>query len=109
MRRKICILVLLALFALLLIFVSGGLAAHPNYISDGLQVSYINVGQGDAALIRDSGGFDVVIDGGRVAAGPTVVAYLRQQGVDDIDVLVASHADADHIGGLIEVLKMADI
>jgi competence protein ComEC len=74
-----------------------------------LQVSYINVGQGDSALIQDSNGFDVLIDGGRTSAGPTVVAYLRNQGVDDIDVMVASHADSDHIGGLIDVLEMTDI
>jgi len=35
---------------------------------------------------------------GKLAAGPTVVAYIREQGVDDIEVMVASHADSDHIG-----------
>ena len=77
--------------------------------SASLQVSFIDVGQGDSALIQDSSGFDVLIDGGRTSAGPTVVAYLRGQGVDDIDVMIASHADSDHIGGLIDVLEMDDI
>jgi beta-lactamase superfamily II metal-dependent hydrolase len=47
-----------------------------------IQVSFINVGQGDSALIQDGNGFDVLIDGGKASAGPTVVAYIREQGVD---------------------------
>jgi competence protein ComEC len=73
------------------------------------RVAFINVGQGDSALLSDGMGFDVLIDGGKPAAGPTVVAYLRQQGVADVDVMVASHGDADHIGGLIDVLALNDI
>ena len=37
------------------------------------------------------------------------MAYLRDRGIDDVDVMVASHADSDHIGGLIDVLEMDDI
>ncbi len=72
-------------------------------------VTFINVGQGDAALLRDGAGFDVLIDGGRTSAGSTVLDTLRAQGVPDLDVLVASHADADHVGGLIDVLQADDI
>lgn len=74
-----------------------------------LQVSFIDVGQGDAVLIRDLAGFDALIDGGMATAGPTVVAYLRQQGIDSIEVMLATHADADHIGGLVDVLQLSDI
>ena len=61
---------------LLLTVIIGSAAPEQN-----LQISYINVGQGDSALIRDSSGFNVLIDGGKTSAGPTVVAYLRAQGV----------------------------
>ncbi len=74
-----------------------------------VEVSFIDVGQGDSALIHDDNNFDVLIDGGIRSAGPTVVAYIREQSIDDIEVMVASHADADHIGGLIDVLQAADI
>jgi competence protein ComEC len=77
--------------------------------SSTLRVSFINVGQGDAALIQDHNGFDILIDGGLKGAGPTVVAYLREQGIDELEVMVASHADSDHIGGLIKVLEAEDI
>ena len=71
--------------------------------------TFIDVGQGDAALLRDGEGFDVLIDGGKTSAGPTVLAVLRSLGITELDVMVASHADADHIGGLIDVLEADDI
>lgn len=73
------------------------------------QVAFIDVGQGDAILLRDGAGFDVLVDGGRPSAGPAVLAYLRETGVDDLEALVATHADQDHIGGLITVLEATDI
>ena len=48
-----------------------------------LRVTFIDVGQGDSILLRDGTGFDVLIDGGKKSAGETVLAYLRQTGVDD--------------------------
>ena len=70
-----------------------------------LQVIYINVGQGDSAVLRDANGFTLLIDGGRTSAGPAVVAALNNLGITTIDVMLASHADSDHIGGLISVLQ----
>ena len=49
------------------------------------------------------------MDGGVRSAGPIIAEYLRDEGVRQIDVLVASHPDSDHIGGLITVLEMDDI
>ena len=97
---------------LLLILITGAilLSANTSFAnSNSLRVSYIDVGQGDAILLSDSNGFDILIDGGRASAGPTVVAYIREQAIDDIDVMIASHAHADHIGGLIDVLEASDI
>lgn len=70
-----------------------------------LQVSFIDVRQGDSAWLHASDGTDILIDGGPEAAGPTVVAHLQQAGIDDIDVLVLSHGGADRVGGLIDVLQ----
>jgi competence protein ComEC len=81
------------------------LASPSRSQGNNLRVSFINVGQGDSALLQDSNQEEVLIDGGPVSAGPTVVAYLKSQSVQDIDVIVASHNDADHIGGLIDVLN----
>jgi competence protein ComEC len=105
MRRSIILAGLVSVALLLALSFTAGLAAPTGP----LHVSFIDVGQGDSALIHDADGFDVLIDGGPPAAGPTVVAYLRQQGLGDVDVMLATHADADHIGGLIDVLAANDI
>jgi len=76
-------------------------------LSNLLQVSYIDVGQGDSIWLHASDGTDILIDGGPRSAGPTVVAYLQEGGIDDIEVVVLSHGDADHVGGLIDVLRSA--
>ncbi len=73
-----------------------------------LTAHWIDVGQGDAAWLRLPAGeedpVDILVDGGAPAAGPTVAAYLREHGVDALDLVVATHDDADHIGGLPAVL-----
>jgi competence protein ComEC len=69
-----------------------------------LSVYFLNVGQGDATYIKTAAGDDILIDGGKNEAGPVVVDYLHQLGVDDLEVMIATHPDADHIGGLDTVL-----
>lgn len=85
------------------------LVREPARTSAPQSVAFLNVGQGDAALLRDGNGFDVLIDGGIRSASATILNYLRAQAVPDLDVVVATHPDADHIGGLIGVLAAADI
>jgi competence protein ComEC len=77
----------------------------PGGIANGtLEVHFIDVGQGDAALVK-YGNRSMLVDGGTIDAGPTVAAYLKSQGVNTIDVLVSTHPHADHIGGLLTVLR----
>jgi beta-lactamase superfamily II metal-dependent hydrolase len=71
-----------------------------------LTVHFIDVGQGDAILI-DKGDTDILVDGGPTSAN--ALAYLQGQGVDDIDLLVATHPHADHIGGLADVLAQYEV
>lgn len=103
-RRERIILVSLGCLVCILLIFSYSLTSSRSQASN-LQVSFINVGQGDSALIQAPDQENILIDGGPVAAGPTVVAYLKTQQVKDIDVLVASHNDADHVGGLADVLN----
>lgn len=66
-------------------------------------VHFLDVGQGDAALIETQGGVQVLIDGGRDSS---VLTQLQEQmGFfdRDIDMVVGTHPDLDHIGGLIDV------
>jgi competence protein ComEC len=68
----------------------------------GLRVDIIDVGQGDSILVRASNGTTVLIDGGEASSG--VTGYLRSQNVQRIDLMIATHPNSDHIGGLVEVL-----
>jgi beta-lactamase superfamily II metal-dependent hydrolase len=69
------------------------------------RLTFIQVGNGDSTLIQDGQGFDVLIDGGKEEAGPIVLDSLRQNGVDDLEIVVATHAAPDHVGGLTYVLN----
>ena len=69
-----------------------------------LSVHMIDVGQGDATLIRQ-GDAAMLIDAGTAEGGDKVVAYLKQQGIERLDYVIATHAHSDHIGGMTRVLK----
>lgn len=66
-----------------------------------VRVSFLDVGQGDATLLQ-SGDHAALIDSGPPDAG--IVELLGQSGVERLDLLVATHAQADHLGGADEVL-----
>jgi len=71
-----------------------------------LSVHFIDVGQGDSILI-DLDETEVLIDGGD--RSPGVVNYLSSYVDGELDVMVATHAHADHIGGLIDVLSEYEV
>lgn len=85
------------------------LSAH----GDGrLHVTFVDVGQGDAALVRFPGGSTMLVDSGGLTAdsnfdiGDRVVGpVLRQEGVRRLDTLVLTHGDADHVGGALSVAR----
>src|SRR5688500_8451163 len=66
------------------------------------RVDFLDVGQGDAALVT-VGTHRMLIDGGPNAT--LVLERLQSLGVTDIDVIVATHQDADHVTGLYIVLQ----
>jgi competence protein ComEC len=83
----------------------GGTSPPP---SGSLSVSFIDVGQGDGVLVQ-AGGEDYLIDAGRAEEGPNVVDFLRSRGVDDLDGIVVSNPDADHIGGFVDVFDAFEV
>lgn len=66
-----------------------------------VQVAFLDVGQADAVLIRAPEGQTALVDAGRRSP----VDALRKLNVTEIDLLVATHAHADHIGGMTAVLQ----
>lgn len=75
-----------------------------------LTIHFLAVGQGDAAVLHTPAGRWIVIDGGPRspmfdAGARRVVPFLRRHGAARVAILVASHGDADHLGGLPAVLR----
>ena len=77
-------------------------------LHDKLRIYYVDVGQAEAILI-DSGGEYMVIDGGNNADGPLLVEYFKELGVNKIKYVVGSHAHEDHIGGLDDIITNFDV
>lgn len=85
---------------------SDQFATRPSGLN--LEVHFIDIGQGDATLIVYDD-FHILIDGGNNGTEEKLLDYLDKQQVDDIEILVATHPDADHIGGLAEVIDHYDV
>ena len=76
--------------------------------SSGLEVHFIDVGQGDATLIK-ADGHAMLIDAGENDKGTAVQLYLQKQGVEQLDYLILTHTDSDHIGGADVIVSKFDI
>jgi len=97
MKRKIFALILL--FAML-----SSLCSCANKNTDStFSIQFIDVGQGDSALIECDGRY-MLIDGGDVSAGDKVYSVLEEKGVKELEILAISHLHKDHFGGLTKAL-----
>jgi beta-lactamase superfamily II metal-dependent hydrolase len=79
---------------------------HPN---ENLTIAFVDVGQGDSILVILPNTKTLLIDGGEREGSGKVLTSLREYGLSHIDVMVATHPHADHIGGLIDVIKNVDV
>lgn len=86
---------------------SGEIQTDGSISDSTLEVHYIDVGQGDATLIVCDG-HAMLIDAGNNDKGTTVQSYLMYQNVTALDYVIATHPDADHIGGLDVVITKFD-
>ncbi len=76
-----------------------------------LTLDFINVGYGDAILLRQ-GSFSMLIDCGDISVGKSrsdgerilAADYLKSQGITELDILVITHLHLDHVGGLMHIL-----
>lgn len=79
-----------------------------------LTVNFIDVLQGDSVYVEFPDGKNMLIDAGRHDTSATtseLVEFLSEEGVSDhgIDYLVLSHSDADHVGGMNEILEAFEV
>lgn len=80
----------------------------------GLRLTFVNVGYGEAILLESEEGFTMLVDGGSAdeseyqgnATGRIRLdEYLREREIDKIDLMVCTHIHEDHISGLLPVVK----
>lgn len=77
-------------------------------ITSPFEVFFLDVGQGDCALVYCEG-HTMLIDGGSTEQSQKVYSFLESHGIEHLDYIVASHADADHVGGLSAALNYASV
>jgi competence protein ComEC len=106
--------------ALLVFLVAAGLVAYyfiypwwkkkpPPPSGQELRVHFLDVGQGDAILIVSPEGKVVLVDAGDTGKGKVVLEAMKRYNLSQIDLLIATHAHADHIGGADEVIKATKV
>ncbi len=77
--------------------------------ADRFEIHFLDVGQGDATFIETPEGVQVLIDGGKDASVLRALATEMRFFDRTIDVIIATHPDTDHIGGLVDVLARYDV
>ena len=78
-------------------------------VKSGLEIDFLDVGQGDASYIHIDSGQNIFVDGGsssKKKVGENIILpFLKYRGIGNIDYWFISHADSDHVSGLIEVIN----
>ncbi len=76
--------------------------------NDKLNIIFFYVGQADCTLIKLNDDV-ILIDAGNNNDGKNVVSLLQEKGITQIDYLIGTHADEDHIGGIDDIINSMDI
>ncbi|MDD5952313.1 MAG: ComEC/Rec2 family competence protein [Oscillospiraceae bacterium] len=87
----------------------GTTTPHSSLTTGDLQVYYLDVGQGDSELLFLPDGTTVLIDAGDRDCINYITGALKDFGVEQIDILIATHPHADHIGAMATVVRNFDI
>lgn len=93
-------------FTLLVAMVFCLCSCSPKNKDSTFSIQFLDVGQGDSALVECDGHY-MLIDGGETTAGDKVYSVLEEKGIQKLDILAVSHLHTDHYGGLIRALTYA--
>lgn len=103
--RKYLPYILLSVTIVLLITIFYVISVRRHAESNLLTVAFLDVGQGDSIYIEAPNGRQMLIDGGPDDAVLARLSQVMPFGDRSIDMVLATHADADHIGGLASVIR----
>lgn len=80
----------------------------PERGQSGFEIDYLDVGQGDGAMIKTASGTVCFVDGGSTDVTGVgtyrILPFLKSKGIKAVDYWIISHADEDHVNGFYEVL-----
>lgn len=79
------------------------LSQDTKEVEGNLTVTFLDVGQGNATLVESDGEY-MLIDGGDRDYSSFVVSYLKELGISELEYVISSHYDADHLNGIVGVL-----
>lgn len=99
MKKRVLWTLAISILLVVLAITGCSSPAMPTSGTNELTVKVLDVGQGDAILLR-TGEKTTLVDTGDVPARERLVKYLRQLGVKEIDNLIITHPHADHLGGV---------
>ena len=98
--------------AVLIVLVHGAVDVHKRYFTQTLDITMLDVGQGNSALIRLPGGACFLVDGGGFSSNEIfdtgrylVAPFLWRQHILTLNGVVLTHPDADHMNGLVYILE----
>ncbi len=74
-----------------------------------LEIMIMDVGQGDCILVVFETGETMLIDASTKSSAETIINRLDSRGIEKIDIMVATHPHADHIGGMEDIVMRYDI
>ena len=109
-NKLITLLFTLTIIIAVIVYVTGTFKGpqkdqSANTGREALSVQFIDVGQADSTLITLGTGETMLIDAGESPEADAVFEELDERGIRDIDILVATHPHADHIGGMRSVVE----
>ena len=85
------------------VFEESGLRNTQQASADKMYVSFIDVGQGNCTLLR-CGGKAILVDSGEVGAAQTVINYIKDLGIDELNCVLVTHPHTDHMGAMTKIL-----
>lgn len=90
------------------LFEDTGLRNSQQSESNMMYVDFIDVGQGNCTLVH-MGDTAILVDSGEVGAAQTVISYIKNLGIDELDCVLVTHPHSDHMGAMTKILYEFEI